>query len=175
MRLGKQLAFCIIFYIFAFNPLFSQEQEPKRLQPGNDAPKLVSFDVFGKIFNSRELLGKKLLLIDFFGTYCRPCIAEFPEVRELYKKFADHLEVVMVNKGREDREELKQFRYEYKLMDFWMLRDCYGIIGNPYGVDFVPVIILISKEGKVLYAQYGAFGEGKLLTTLMPIIEAEIE
>jgi thiol-disulfide isomerase/thioredoxin len=152
-----------------------QENQLTRLRIGDSAPLLVSFDIFGATINSKDWAGQKLWLISFFGTYCQPCIAEFPDLNKLYSQFKDNLVVVMINKGKEDREELKKFRSQQNLMDFYMIRDRFGVIGDPFGVDAVPVTILVGKNGKVLYTQYGAFEKDKLVSILSPIIRKNLE
>ena len=169
----KHLTLCCLlglFTIFCTEPIFSADSNLPRLSIGDQAPKLVSFDIFGATFNSNELLGEKLLLISFFGTYCMPCIAEFPEMIKLHVEYKSHLIVVMVNKGQEGREELKRFQNEHSLNDFYIVRDRFNKIGDPYGVQAVPVTIIVGKNGEVLYSQYGAFEEGDLYQTLSPII-----
>ena len=164
--------FLLAFSIFlgSFSVLAEEEELPK-LRIGDEAPKLVSFDIFGDTFNSDELRGDKLILVSFFGTYCRPCIAEFPEIIEIYKKHRGYLQVVMVNKGMEGRDQLKVFQNDHGLDDFTILRDRFGKIGDPYGVNAVPVTIIIGKDRKILLAQYGAFKKGELVKTLDPLIE----
>ena len=162
------LAFSIFLASFS---VFAEEDELPKLRVGDEAPKLVSFDIFGDTFNSDELLGEKLILVSFFGTYCKPCIAEFPEIIEIYKKHEQSLRVVMVNKGMEGRDQLKVFQNDHGLDEFIILRDRFGKIGDPYGVNAVPVTTLIGKDGKILFTQYGAFQEGELVKTLDPLIE----
>ena len=171
---------CIVFVFLVFGLLFprlstAQEKQLTRLKIGDSAPQLVSFDIFGATINSKEWAGQKLWLISFFGTYCKPCIAEFPDLNTLYGQFKDKMAVVMINKGKEDREELKKFRSQYNLMDFYMIRDRFGVIGDPFGVDAVPVTILVGKNGKVLFAQYGAFEKDKLVSILAPLIRKNLE
>ena len=168
------LVLLLIICFFVSLPSSAEEGELPQLYIGDEAPKLVSFDIFGATFNSDELLGEKLLLISFFGTYCKPCITEFPEIIKLHNEFKSSLTVVMVNKGQEGREELKRFQNEHSLNDFFIVRDRFNKIGDPYSVKAVPVTILVGKNGKVLFAQYGAFEEGKLYKTLSPIIREKM-
>ena len=168
----KRSMMILILFLLISLPVSAAESELPQLHIGDAAPKLVSFDIYGATINSDDLFGDKLLLISFFGTYCEPCIAEFPDLIKLYKEYKDHLTVIMVNKGREDREQLKQFQNEHNLNNFSIVRDRFGKIGDPFGVKFVPVTLLIDKNGKILYVQYGAFKEGELYKTLTPIIRS---
>ena len=176
MNCQRQLFLCfVVIFFLGMKIAFAQEDELAILRPGDLAPKIVSPDIFGKTFNSDDLKGEKLLLISFFGTLCGPCIAEFPELKQLYAEYNGKLDVLMVNKGMEGREELKKFRKDHDILDFRMVRDRFDNIGEPYGVDAVPVTILVGLDGKILCAHYKTFKEGKLVETLSPIIRENMD
>ena len=170
----RQCNLLSMIFIASAISVFAQEGNLVKLEIGDEAPQLVTFDIYEDIFNSNEILSEKMLLVSFFGTYCRPCIAEFPEIIRLYSQYSKDLTVVMVNKGMEGRDELKQFQNKHNLNNFTVVRDRFGNIGDPYGVRAVPVTILIGKSGKVLYVKYGTFENGTLYRTLSPIIMSRL-
>src|SRR5579883_3230039 len=51
---------------------------------GTRAPDFTARDVEGKTFHLSDHLGKEVVLLDFWSTYCEPCKAEFPHLRALY-------------------------------------------------------------------------------------------
>ncbi|MDO6854740.1 TlpA disulfide reductase family protein [Cellulophaga lytica] len=66
---------------------------------GNVVPELVSNRTLdGKEFNLKSLRGK-YVLIDFWGTWCGPCVAEMPKVKEYSETYKDNLVIVGVNSG----------------------------------------------------------------------------
>ena len=163
--------YIITLLLLATTLSYTQDSLLVHLKVGDEAPPIVSPDLFGQKFSSNSIIGEKYLLVSFMGTYCQPCIKEFPELKQLHAKHKDKLSILMVNKGKEDRNDLKKFVIKHELSDFQLVRDRFGKISEPYGVSLVPVTILTNLQGKVVYAQYGAFKEGELFKTLSPLIK----
>ncbi|MDP8240111.1 MAG: TlpA disulfide reductase family protein [Candidatus Hatepunaea meridiana] len=143
------------------------------LKPGDPMPQITSFDVERVIFESKKIVAAdKFLIVSFFTTYCEPCIAEFPEFKKMKTEMGDKLEVLLISVGQDSRDELKRFREQHNIPDFRIVRDKYSSVRKPFGVsDKVPVTFLFDPKGKVLYAQYGAFTDGKVYDVLMPLIK----
>jgi thiol-disulfide isomerase/thioredoxin len=107
--------------------------------------------VDGKPFDLTELRGK-IVLIDFFTTWCGPCRAELPNVRSTYERYHDRgFEVVTISLD-DDRDALNNF-LKAEAVPWTMLYDG-PWSDNPnaiyYGVSGVPDLILIDKQGKVV-------------------------
>ena len=56
---------------------------------GTVAPDFTGRDLQGKTFRLSDHLGKDVILLDFWSTYCEPCKAEFPHLADLYAKDKD--------------------------------------------------------------------------------------
>ena len=66
------------------------------LKIGDDAPPISLFKLeSNKYFRSKDLLGKKNLVVSFFATWCIPCAKEIPEITELSKDFDDELRFIL--------------------------------------------------------------------------------
>lgn len=124
----------------------------RRLQlPGNEM-KLSGTTYQGKPFELSSLKGK-VVLVDFWATWCGFCIKEFPHVKELHAAYKDRgFEVVGVSLD-ESREDLDAFLKEDKLP--WIVLHEEKLGGqNPaaaeYGISGLPTVALIGKDGKVI-------------------------
>ncbi len=151
----------------AFGPLFAKSSDPKIKQMGESfAGTLRRLSLPGKPmeikgtlldgspFNQASLAGK-VVLVDFWATWCGPCVAEIPNMLEQYAKYHDRgFEIVGVSLD-EDRDALVQFVNEKKLP--WpVLFEKPGGEGwqHPlatfYGITGIPQLILIGRDGNVI-------------------------
>ncbi len=103
----------------------------------------------------------KVVLVDFWATWCGPCVAEVPNVRALYEKYHDAGFEVLGYSVDEDIEALEKFEEEKKLP--WKTASEklsveakenggkeYVNLSEYYGVSAIPTMILVDKDGKVV-------------------------
>ena len=108
----------------------------------------------GEPFDQRSLAGK-VVLVDFWATWCGPCVAEIGNLREQYAKWHDRgFEVVGVSLD-EDRQTLEQF-VRAKQIPWPILYEEPGGRGwqHPlatyYGITGIPTVVLIGRDGNVV-------------------------
>lgn len=103
----------------------------------------------GETFDLNDLRGK-YVLIDFWGTWCAPCIAEMPTVKEYKEKYANKLVVLGVNNG-DTMEKLKAF-VEPKGYDWQQILDKDGDqdLVLKLNVAGFPTKFILSPEGEIL-------------------------
>ncbi|HWB09360.1 MAG TPA: redoxin family protein [Pirellulales bacterium] len=104
----------------------------------------------GQAFDWASYRGK-VVLIDFWATWCGPCVAELPNVRELYDKYHERgFDVVGISLDG-DREALDKFLSE-KGIPWTTLHQAGG--QHPaaafYGVSAIPTVLLVDRDGKVV-------------------------
>lgn len=118
-------------------------------QIGKKAPDL-SFD---KILNSditsaklSEYGANKIVVLEYWGTFCSACIASFPRLEELQRKFKNDLQVITITADSEKR--IEQFLKNGKL-NLPVAIDENGQLNAAFSHRVVPHTILIDKEGIV--------------------------
>ena len=123
----------------------------------------------GTLPTKQELKGK-VLLIDFWATWCGPCRAVIPEMNDWKKKFEKDL--VIVGVSDETSEVVKQFMTKTK-MDYTVTTDASKTMSKVLGVQGIPHVLVISQDGIVRYQGFPSQQEDKLTTEkLEQIIKA---
>ncbi len=110
-------------------------------------------DADGKTIEGSELKGKTIFM-NFWATWCPPCIAEMPDIHDLYRKLKDddNIEFIMVSVN-EDFSKARQF-IEKKEFDFNIYRFTSGV-PRIYSSQAIPTTFVISPEGKIVVKREG--------------------
>ncbi len=127
-------------------------------KPGADTSELVGetleiegTSVDGFPFDWTAYRGK-VVLVDFWATWCGPCIAEMPNVKKAYEKYHEKgFEVVGISLDR-DVDALKTYLAENQI-PWTNLYDDGHPMAKKYGVNAIPFPVLVDQEGKVITTQ----------------------
>ncbi|MBI5771755.1 MAG: TlpA family protein disulfide reductase [Verrucomicrobia bacterium] len=112
-------------------------------------------DVDGKAVSSAQFAGK-VLVVDFWATWCGPCRQEIPGYIELQKKYgADKLAVVGVSLDQAGPEVVKAFIAKNGV-NYQMVMGDDAVIGAFGGVEAIPTTFLIDKAGQIRDRKVGA-------------------
>lgn len=99
----------------------------------------------------------KVVLIDFWETWCKPCLASFPTMQKVQEEYPESFEILAVTPGFSDtREDARQFAEEHDytftyLMDSSNLHQKLGVQGIPYKV-------YVDAEGNLIEQSMGTSG-----------------
>lgn len=135
---------------FTFNPPSdAKEYTPQRPETmeGQTAPDFTLKAIDGTEYTLSALRGK-VVLIDFWATWCPPCREELPMIEQLHKEYKDK-GLVVLGINDEDKATVSQFVKENKLT-FPTLMDEGMNVARAYKVVAIPRVILINKEGKIV-------------------------
>jgi thiol-disulfide isomerase/thioredoxin len=122
----------------------------RRLKLPGQEMAIVGMTYEGEKFDLTSLQGK-VVLVDFWATWCGPCRAEIPNMKALYKKYHERgLEIVGISTD-DDRGALDEFLKEEQLP--WIIlheEEGKSEAAVHYGISALPTMILIGRDAKVL-------------------------
>lgn len=140
-----------VLFPFAFSMfLNSSENTP--------APDLTFVTLDGKTVLPEESKGK-VIVLDFWGTWCGPCLQAFPDMETLYEQYKDNEDVqfwflnTLGNGDTPERVKAFQERKQYALP---MALDFYGLQGE-LEISSIPNTLIIDKKGNIRFRHVGFF------------------
>jgi len=113
---------------------------------GELAPDFTVTDLEGREVKLSDYRGKGILL-NFWGSWCDPCVSEMPRMSEAYRAKIPGVEILAVNVG-ETRGTVKQFVLEHNLA-FPAFIDPSGEAAESYRVSGLPSTFLIDGDGRI--------------------------
>ena len=130
--------------------------EPKRkglLPVGAEAPGWKLTDPEGRAHSLSDYRGR-LVLLDFWGTWCVPCLKTMPGIQSLHEKFKDRGFVVLgVTLGGDEAGDpvafMKRYGFTYRIL---LQGDEMSAL---YNVSVLPALYLVGDDGKIIHAEYG--------------------
>jgi thiol-disulfide isomerase/thioredoxin len=135
---------------YALTPYRAPDQ-PALLAVGDFAPEWTLNDAYGKTHTLSEYRGKTIIL-DFWATWCGPCIRTMPEIQRLHEKYlSNDLIVFGVNSWEESNSSayMKEQGFTYGLL----LKG--EVIAKTYGVNTLPAVYVIGGDGKIAFRSIG--------------------
>lgn len=149
----------------------NKTEEMKKLEVNYDAPDFKLLNLEGKEV-SLSSFKNKVVMLDFWATWCGPCVASFPAMQKGINKYKDNKDVVFlfINTLEQNSEtitretKIKEFMKD-KPFKFNVLldpkvasgRDQYEVV-TKYNVKGIPAKFIIDRKGKVRYALVGFSG-----------------
>ena len=118
-----------------------------------DAPDVLLRTLDGQNHSLKQYAGK-IVLVNFWATWCQPCIREMPSIERLYQKYkARGFEIVAISLDQGNEQEVREFVAKYKLT-FPIVLDPEHKAKALYKVRGLPTTYLVDRKGQV--AGYGA-------------------
>lgn len=123
--------------------------ESAGVEPGEPAPDFELETLEGETFKLSDLQGKKVIL-NFWYSWCPPCIEEMPEIQEFYEDYQDEVEVVAVNMTKHENQlsDVGDFIDEHE-HTFTVPLDREDTLTEPYVVYAAPTTYFIGTDGNI--------------------------
>ena len=139
--------FTFIIFLIITNLSYSYENNQLLLQ--NPPKKINFFDLQSlngqKIKVADKLKTKKLILINFWATWCPPCIKEIPDLIQLGKKFENEIEVIFVSVDANPTKVIPNFLKKNNLEDFQTYIDKKLNLTKQLGVKVMPTTLIFNE------------------------------
>lgn len=120
------------------------------------APDFSLPNLIGKDVKLSELLSRGPVVLDFWATWCKPCIKGFPALQQIHDKYrAQGLTVLAISvDSPKSRSRVAPF-IKSQNYTFEVLLDIEGKVAQKYSAIAVPRTVLISQKGEVVYTTTG--------------------
>ena len=149
-RVNRSLATFVLSFCLA---LAAQAGTPKE---GDAFPDLTKFGLEGTLPDTQG----KIVLVDFFASWCDPCKESFPVMEELKQKFGDKgLVIIAVNMDKK-KQDMADFLKEHPV-SFTVVRDASAKLAKEVQIPTMPSSFLLDKNGKVHAFHRGFKGDTK--------------
>lgn len=124
------------------------------LKEGDAFPDLTTIGLEGSL---PDIKGK-VVLVDFFASWCSPCKQSFPAMQELQKKYAGKGLIILAINVDKKKSDMDNF-LKVRPVDFTILRDSGDTLVNQIKIPAMPTSFLLNREGKVVSVHRGFQGE----------------
>lgn len=130
-----------------------EPQPGKPLKSGNKAPDFTAELIDGSTVTLSDFKGKPVI-INFWATWCGPCVKEMPAFERLKENYGDEIGILAVNCG-EDADTIKDFA-DANGYTFPIALDEEYQVSMLYPTNSIPYTVVINGNGKVTHVSSGA-------------------
>ncbi len=158
---GRSVAGLLLGWWLSAAPVMAQMPVPElsyqmtRLATPVTAPDFVLQDMDGEQHALKDYRGR-VIMVNFWATWCPPCRREMPSMEALYRKFnADGFSVLAVNEW-EDPDLVFPYMGQLSVYPtFPVLFDREGEVSQAYQVKGLPTTFLIDRQGRIVFRAVG--------------------
>jgi peroxiredoxin len=150
-----RILFILLIAVAMFNDTDAQQDTTAVTKTGDKAPMFSCRGIDGKSYDLSQLKGK-VIMLNFFATWCPGCNLELPELEKtIWKKHKSDPNFVLLVIGREHTEkDLKEFASQ-RGYDLPFVPDAGREIYGLYATKYIPRNIVIDRNGIIVYQKSG--------------------
>jgi len=168
------LPIIVIILISSFLLIYLLQQKDPNKPPSallnENLPEIKLVNLFyeeQRLFNFD--LKEKIILINFFASWCAPCKVEHPLFFAIKKKYPD-LYLIGINHKDKKKDALKYLSEEGNPYDYVGL-DIKGLVGLEFGVFGLPETFLVNSSGKIIYKYLGPLTKKVFQNEIKPLLK----
>jgi len=146
-----------------------------RIDPPRSVPDFSLPDMDGEMHALQDYRGK-VVLINFWATWCPPCRREMPALEQLYRKLGDQPFAVLAINQWEDADHVFAYMGDLNVFpSFPILFDPESRVSAEFGVKGLPTSFLLDRQGRVVFRAVGgrAFDHPEVEQTIRSLLAAE--
>lgn len=145
-------ALLLIVLFLISSPSFAVEALPA-VSPVVAAPEIGLIDLDGKKWSLSDLKGHPVI-INFWATWCPPCIEEMPSIERAWNIVKDEgIQIMAISYG-EDQDLVEAFKARYP-MSFPVIADTTGNVVRQWPVQGLPTTVVLNSAGEIVYKVVG--------------------
>jgi len=147
---------------------------PKHELVDTEAPGFELEQLGGQTVSLAQHRGEHVVILDFWATWCGPCIQAMPIIESVAERFHDQGVRLYAVNLQEGPQKIHGFLEQHGL-DVNVLLDRQGQVGQKYGASSIPMTVIIGKDGKVksVHVGFSPTLENDLAEELEQILDAE--
>ena len=143
-----------------FSDIASDLSPVTGIAEGNLAPDFSISTVDGDLLTLSDLRGK-VVLLNFWGTWCGPCRREMPEFEKAYEEWHSKGFEILAVAFNDTEDAIRDFRDEFEL-SFPLALDATGVVNSTYAVQTRPSTYVIARDGVIMTRHFGIMTEPQL-------------
>jgi thiol-disulfide isomerase/thioredoxin len=172
--MAKRLSIClkwvlsILFVTIAMLPIVPSQAE----QTGKAAPDWQLPDMAGKPLKLADFKGK-VVVLDFWATWCPPCRAEIPGLVAIQKKYADQgLSIIGVSVDEQGPRVVKPFIARFAI-NYPVVMGNEKVLADYGGISAIPTTFVIDRQGNVVAVHEGYTDQATFESEIRPLLETK--
>ena len=173
------IRYILLFVLFGFFTACSSSDDPQKKQVAEEESEPTTKSGYVEQATFTDFQGDnvplsrfegKVVMIDFWETWCKPCLASFPTLQKLQEEYPEDFVVLAVTPGFTDTKEDAQSFAEKNNYDFEYLMDSNNL-HRKLGVQGIPYKVFVDAEGNFIKESMGSSGPEEDYKMIKKLIE----